>query len=144
LESVPDPAAGVVRAEVEHFSTYQALASTAASAPASGASADAAFVLRDAYVYPDPATRGDAPNFHLEVGVADKVELRIYNVAGQEVHRVTITDAPRVVSDDEGADYAYEYSWRGHIPSGVYLFVFQAKKSGHGEIRESGKFSVVR
>jgi len=48
------------------------------------------------------------------------------------------------VDDGQGMEYAYEYKWEGHIPSGVYLYTVEAEKSGHVPLRKAGKFSVVR
>ncbi|MFH1726031.1 MAG: hypothetical protein ABII00_15595 [Elusimicrobiota bacterium] len=77
-------------------------------------------------------------------GIADKVTLRIYNVAGQQVHQATLEGTPAVVDDGSGAKYAYEYAWGGRIPSGVYLYTIEAEKSGEAGIWSSGKLAVVR
>jgi len=118
-------------------------------APAAGAGAAAAggadptFVLRDVYVYPNPAVGGAKPVIHVAVGVADKVTIRIYNIAGQKVNEATVDSQPAVIDDGKGPNYAYEYIWDGHIPSGVYLYSFDAEKGGQ-HIRKAGKFAVVR
>ncbi|MFH1726743.1 MAG: T9SS type A sorting domain-containing protein, partial [Elusimicrobiota bacterium] len=106
--------------------------------------ADPSFTLRDMYVFPNPAVGGARPTLHAAVGIADKVTLRIYNMAGQQAHQATLEDAPPVIDDGSGPKYAYEYTWDGRIPSGVYLYTMTAEKSGHADIRKSGKFAVVR
>ncbi|MFH1722988.1 MAG: T9SS type A sorting domain-containing protein, partial [Elusimicrobiota bacterium] len=111
---------------------------------AAAAGADPAFALRDLYVFPNPAVGGAAPTIHLAVGIADKVTIRIYNVAGQQVHQTTLEGTPPVVNDGSGPKYAYEYAWSGRIPSGVYLYTVVAEKSGEASIRKAGKFAVVR
>ncbi|MFH1725909.1 MAG: PKD domain-containing protein, partial [Elusimicrobiota bacterium] len=106
--------------------------------------ADQAFTLRDLYVFPNPAVGGAKPTIHLAVGIADKVTIRIYNIAGQQVHQATMDSAPPVINDGSGPKYAYEYPWDGHIPSGVYLYTIVAEKSGEAAIRKAGKFAVIR
>jgi hypothetical protein len=108
------------------------------------AGADTSFVLRDLYVFPNPAVRGARPTIHLAVGVADKVTIRIYDVSGQDVHQATIDTPPSIIDDGSGPKYAYEFPWNGHIPSGVYLYTIVAEKSGQPAVRKAGKFAVVR
>ncbi|MFH1724798.1 MAG: PKD domain-containing protein [Elusimicrobiota bacterium] len=113
------------------------------SAALSG-TADPGFALRAAYVFPNPAVGGARPTVHIAVGIADKVTLRIYNVAGQQAHQVTLEGTPPVIDDGSGSKFAYEYTWDGHIPSGVYLYTFVAEKAGESGIRRAGKFAVIR
>ncbi|MFH1723208.1 MAG: PKD domain-containing protein [Elusimicrobiota bacterium] len=115
-----------------------------ASAGAASGGADPSFVLRDLYVFPNPAVGGAVPTIHVAVGIADKVTLRIYNIAGQQVHQATLEGTPPVIDDGSGPKYAYEYAWDGRIPSGVYLYTIVAEKSGEAGIRKAGKFAVVR
>jgi hypothetical protein len=97
------------------------------------------FKLGEAYVYPDPAKGGKVPVFHIEVGTADSVKIRVYSVAGQLAHEHTLTGSPQAV----GAAYAYEYAWEGRIASGVYYYTIEAERSGK-KIKAKGKFSVIR
>ena len=53
------------------------------------------------------------------VGVADKVTIRIYDISGHQVSEATLDAPPALIDDGSGPQYAYEYSWEGHIPSGV-------------------------
>ncbi|MEW5906313.1 MAG: IPT/TIG domain-containing protein, partial [Elusimicrobiota bacterium] len=99
----------------------------------------AAFRLGEVYVYPNPAKGGAAPVFHLEFGLADKVDLKVYSVAGSLVHERTLTGPPQVTSPV----YAYEYAWDGHIASGVYYFTVEAERAG-SKLKARGKFAVVR
>lgn len=108
---------------------------------ASGPSAE--FKLREVYVFPNPAKRGKVPVFHIEVGIADSVRITVYTVAGEVAHGNTLTGTPGVIEDGNGADYAYEYAWQGHIPSGVYYYVVEAEKAGR-KLRKTGKFAVIR
>ncbi|MBI5596117.1 MAG: VCBS repeat-containing protein [Elusimicrobia bacterium] len=105
---------------------------------------DTTFVLRDIYAFPNPAVRGQRPVLHAAVGIADKVTFRLYDIAGTPVHEATLDGAPQVIDDGSGPKYAYEHTWDGHIPSGVYLYVVTAEKSGHAPIKRVGKLAVVR
>jgi len=108
---------------------------------APGPSAD--FRLGEVYVYPNPAKRGAIPIFHIEVGIADSVKIRIYNVAGDIAHERMLVDMPQAIYDGNGLSYAYEYPWDGHIPSGVYYYTMEALK-GSKTIKKAGKLAVIR
>jgi hypothetical protein len=101
------------------------------------------FVLRAVFVFPNPAKGGVVPTIHVEAGLADKVTVKIYNVAGQELLKTSIDAPPTLIDSGAGAQYAYEYPWTGHIASGVYLFVVDAEKGGQ-HLTRTGKFAVVR
>jgi hypothetical protein len=145
--------ARLVKADVMHFSQYQVIVSSyAVSIPetvkgfrtseytdVSASLADQTFKLGEVYVYPNPAKGGKVPIFHVEVGVADTVKIRVYTVAGQLAHDTTLTGTPQVI----GAAYAYEYAWEGRIASGVYYYTIEAERSGK-KIKSRGKFAVVR
>ena len=103
------------------------------------AAAAAEFKLGEVFVFPNPAKGGKVPVFHVEVGMADSVKLKVYTVAGQIIHEHTITGIPQLI----GAAYAYEYAWEGHIASGVYYYTMEADKAGK-KLRARGKFGVVR
>lgn len=114
------------------------------------------FRLREYYVFPNPAKRGKAPTIHLECGIADRVEIRIYNVAAELVHSVTLG------GQGEGGylgydwclnpnlketkwEWAYEYPWDvSHIASGVYIGHIRASKAGYPDIKVLYKFSVIK
>lgn len=113
------------------------------SAPSAAVGPSAEFKLREVYVFPNPAKRGKVPVFHIEVGIADTVKITVYTVAGEEAHRYTLAGTPAVIEDGNGTDYAYEYAWQGHIPSGVYYYVVEAEKAGR-KLRKTGKFAVIR
>ncbi|MDO8805229.1 MAG: IPT/TIG domain-containing protein [Elusimicrobiota bacterium] len=99
----------------------------------------AEFKLGEVYVYPNPAKGGKVPTFHIEVGTADSVKIKVFTVAGQFAHEKTITGNPQVI----GSVYAYEYAWEGRIASGVYYYTMEAEKAGK-KIKAKGKFAVVR
>ena len=100
--------------------------------------ADPTFVLREVYAFPNPARKN--PSFHIEVGLADEVDLRIYNEIGQKVHEATLIQS--AIIDNK---YAYEYLWdAGSQASGVYLYFIEAKKAGANPIKSKGKLAIVK
>src|SRR5205085_2279881 len=52
---------------------------------------DPSFAFREVFVFPNPAKGGAVPTIHIEVGVVDRVTVKIYNVAGQELLEDAIT-----------------------------------------------------
>jgi sugar lactone lactonase YvrE len=139
LETVVDAEAGTVSAQTMHFSVYQVMAVGASPQ----ATADATFRLGEVYVFPNPAKGGAKPVFHIETGIADSVEIKVYTVSGRQAHEHTLTGTPAILDDGNGLSYAYEYAWDGYIPSGVYYYVIEAEKAGQ-KLRKAGKFAVVR
>ncbi|MCK5358658.1 MAG: hypothetical protein KAJ48_09710, partial [Elusimicrobiales bacterium] len=101
------------------------------------------FTLREIYVFPNPSLGGQKPTFHIEVGIADSVKITIYTVSGRFAHNHIMTGMPITLDDGNGLDYAYEYTWSDNIPSGVYYYFIEAKKSGR-TLKKTGKFAVVR
>ena len=151
-----DTSGHIVKADVPHFSQYQVVAASyavsgveavnrfrASQAEVTVSAADPAFRLGEVYVYPNPAKGPDTPILHIECGIAETVNIKIYTVSGREAHEYTITGAPAIIDDGNGQSYAYEYPWRGHIPSGVYLYAIEAQKAGQ-KLKKTGKFAVVR
>ena len=104
---------------------------------------DSAFRLGEVYVFPNPAKSNEAPVFHIETGIADSVKITIYTISGRAAHEQILTGLPVELDDGNGLSYAYEYVWRGHIPSGVYLYAIEAQKAGQ-KLKKTGKFGVVR
>lgn len=148
LKSTVDKANRTVSAQTTHFSLYQVFAVEEKGVGTIGISAliqaaDPAFKLGEVYVFPNPARGGTRPTFHIEVGIADSVRIKIHDIAGELVHETTLTGTPQVIDDGQGPQYAYEYAWEGRIPSGVYLYVVTAQK-GSEKLQKTGKFGVVR
>ncbi|MBI4350018.1 MAG: hypothetical protein HY550_01135 [Elusimicrobia bacterium] len=104
---------------------------------------DPAFRLGEVYVFPNPAKGSGAPVFHIETGIADSVKITIYTISGRAAHEHLLTGLPVELDDGNGFSYAYEYVWRGHIPTGVYLYAIEAQKAGQ-KLKKTGKFGVVR
>jgi len=153
LPSRRDTAGRLVKADVPHFSQYQVVAASYAvssvealkkirvsdDGDTSILTSSLKFKLGEVYVYPNPAKGGKVPVFHIEVGEADTVKIRVFTVAGQLTHEATVSGMPQAI----GSTYAYEYAWGGHIASGVYYYTVEAVYSGK-KIKTKGKFAVIR
>ncbi len=97
--------------------------------------AEETLALRDAFTYPNPSL-GD-PKIRLQFGLADSVELRIFNAAGEEVLAETLSQANFINSQ-----FVYEYQAR-NLANGIYIYSATAKKGGQ-TVRTKGKFAVVK
>src|SRR5262249_51370532 len=86
-----------------------------------GPQASAAFKLGDVFAFPNPAKR-KKPTLHIEVGIADSVDVRIYDVAGVLRSQARIEGIPPLVDRGTGLKYAYEYPWdTSGVGSDVYI-----------------------
>ncbi|MEW6041337.1 MAG: polymer-forming cytoskeletal protein, partial [Elusimicrobiota bacterium] len=105
------------------------------------------FKLGEVYSYPNPAKNGQNPTFHIEVGLADKVEIMIFNIAAELIHTTQI-DGWRVTTS--GLRSYYEYTWPATnnagqpIASGVYIYYIKAEKSGYTPITVIKKCAIIR
>jgi hypothetical protein len=120
--------------------------SVAAGAPAALLSSpDDAFQPGEIYSYPNPARGGKPAVFHVEVGRADNVELRVYDVAGQLVHQEAMAGDPSLINGGQGLRYAYETAWStSGVPPGVYLYTVRAQKKGAADILHTSKMAVLK
>jgi hypothetical protein len=101
------------------------------------------FRLGKVYVSPNPAMGGKAPVFHVECGLADRVNIKVLNFAGKVVHERTLTEAPELIDDEAAPVAAYEYVWEGRIAGGVYYFTVEAEGAGE-TLKANGGFAVMR
>jgi hypothetical protein len=107
------------------------------------AAGDSTFKLGEVYCYPNPAKKAN-PTFHIETGIADKVELRLYDMAGDIVHETILTGMPQVIDDGQGPQYAYEYLWDvKNAGSGVYIFSMTAR-NGDRSLKKTGRCAVIK
>ncbi|MCG2726402.1 MAG: T9SS type A sorting domain-containing protein [Elusimicrobia bacterium] len=105
--------------------------------------ADSAFKLGEVYCYPNPAKKV-APTFHVETGIADKVEIKIYDISGDLAHEAVLSGSPQIIDDGQGPQYAYEYAWNaGNAGSGVYIYSITSEKAGK-KLRKSGRCAVIK
>ncbi|MFC1521730.1 NosD domain-containing protein [Elusimicrobiota bacterium] len=108
-------------------------------------SANQDFVLGEVYAFPNPAKRGKKPTLHIEAGLADKVDIRIYDIAGDLVHEASLAETPQVIDDGNGENYAFEYEWDiSNIQSGVYIYSVTAQKDGHKNLMKAGKCAIIK
>lgn len=99
------------------------------------------YVFGEVYVFPNPAHLGQIPMVHIEVGMSDRVSMRIYDVAGDLVYETRITDMPQAVRGKS----AYEHSLDiARFKSGVYVGVITAEKSGKETLRKTFRFSILK
>jgi hypothetical protein len=126
----------------------QALAPAAISPSAAiAASADPDFKLGAVYAYPNPARRGDSPIIHVEAGLADGLDIEIYDLSGELVKSASLPGAPQLIDDQSGrgAQYAYEWKWDvSGVGSGVYVYVVKAHQGARGELSTTKKMAVVK
>jgi len=144
LLSVVDEGNHTVSAEVNHFSLYQILAREPPTV-LSATVVDGTFRLGEVYSFPNPAVGGNKPTIHIECGIADSVEIKIYDIAGDFIHQTRLEQQPQVVNDGQGPQYAYEYTWdTSGIASGVYIYVVVAKKNGETDLRVMKKLAIIK
>jgi hypothetical protein len=113
---------------------------TTMAAAALGYAPSTDFVEGETYVYPNPAKESQQPVIHVEVGEADKVEVYIYDVAGDLQDSFEITDTPTIIN----GQYAYEYQWdTSGQASGVYIARIVATR-GSDKLKITKKFAILK
>ena len=140
LPSVVDRARHVVRAQTSHFSIYQPMG----IAPTTVAQDE--FYFRDQYAFPNPA-RGGAVTFRIQPGLADTIELRVYDLSGRKIHGSTDFTFRGAVDDGngKGAQNTYDHVWGvSGVGSGVYRYVIKASRASQAPIVKSGKVGVIK
>ncbi|MEW6557624.1 MAG: hypothetical protein AB1349_09750 [Elusimicrobiota bacterium] len=138
LESEVDTDAKTVSANVLHFSIYAIVYQQPQMTP----EPDTTFRKGEIYACPNPAKRGVFPKIHIEVGLADKIEIKMYNIAGELVQSTELYSSD-VKSD--ATKYYYEYPWDiSNVASGIYVSTIEAKKSGFPDIKTTRKMAVIK
>jgi hypothetical protein len=132
----------LLTAQTSHFSLYQPLM----LAPlVSGGGVFDVFGLRTSYAFPNPSHHGAAVDFRLETGLADSVELHVYNLAGRRVLSTSLGAVNFITDPTLGSQDAYDYVWDvSGVGSGIYEFVFVAHKSGEHDVIATGKVGVIK
>lgn len=141
LPSVVDRARKVVKAKTDHFSIYQPMG----LAPMTAAQDE--FYFRDSYAFPNPSRGGSLVTFRIQPGLADSVEVRVYDLSGRKIHGSSDFTFLGAIDDGngKGAQNTYDHAWNvGGVGSGVYNFVIKASRAGHKSITKSGKVGVVK
>ncbi|MBI4802646.1 MAG: VCBS repeat-containing protein [Elusimicrobia bacterium] len=97
--------------------------------------------LGELYVYPNPVRGNDRPTLHIEAGKADRLEIRIHDLAGDLIHSIDINSLPSIVD----GKYVYRYQWdTAGVPSGIYIFLVKAVKAGQGSVKGKGKIALIK
>jgi len=87
------------------------------------------FKLGKSYCFPNPS-KSVSPTIHIETGLADKVEVFIYDISGKKVEEFSINSEPLLIDDGKGSEYAYEKEFDiSKLGSGVYLIYFKSYKA---------------
>jgi chitodextrinase len=120
-----------VQTVVNHFSLYAPVALLPSATPG----------LRNAYAYPNPAIRDQVPTIRAFMGELSRLEVTIFDVAGNLVHSGSVTGAPTGVLNGE---FYYDYPWAGRIASGTYYAVMHGKAANGATVRARAQFAVVR
>jgi hypothetical protein len=99
------------------------------------------FDFGEIYVYPNPTRGEQTPTLHVEVGAAEKITTRIYDVSGDVVYEGRIDNEPILVD----GKLAYELPLDKKLfRSGVYIGVVTAQRSGRETIRRQYRFTVIK
>lgn len=99
-----------------------------------------AFILGKVYVIPNPAIGVKYTVFHIEVGVAERIEIKIYAPNGDLMKETTITDPPKIVN----GVYTYEYKFFfDNISHGTCKYIVKAYKEKFPPIEASGQIFFI-
>lgn len=143
LDSIVDVKAGTVSANVLHFSIYQVYGSGGSGTLA----AIDDFSIRDAYAFPNPSRNGSAVDLRIQPGLADSIEVRVYDVSGRKVHASSDFRFLGPIDDGngKGIQNTYDHVWDvSGVASGIYTYVITAKRTGQADIRKTGKIGVIK
>ena len=146
LDSTVDKVNHLVTAKTGHFSLYQVLAGTSSTRNLSPLSAPTAFQFVDLYAFPNPAKGAQYPDIRVQVGLADSVDIHIYDISGRLIKTTTVYN-PQILDDGngKGLQYTFDYIWNtGNVGSGVYIYAITAHKAGHSNISRMKKLAVIR
>ena len=146
LDSTVDKDAKTVSALTSHFSVYQVLGAGEGGIGVL-AGADSTFALRAAYVFPNPVRGQQTATFRIQPGLADSVEVHVYDLSGRKIHSSSDFRSMGAYDDGNGlgAQYTYDHVWDiSGVGSGVYTYIITAKKAGQSDIHKTGKVGVIK
>lgn len=145
LPSTVDWVQRIVSAQTTHFSVYQVLGPGGAGIGV--AAADASFGFKATYAFPNPVRGQGTATIRVQPGLADSVEVRVYDLSGRKVHSSSDFRSLGAFDDGNGLgqQFTYEHVWDvSGIGSGVYTYAVVARKAGEQDIRKTGKVGVVK
>ncbi len=135
MPSVVDTKTKTVSALTTHFSGYQVQGNGIGVA----ALIDE-FHLREAYAFPNPVRGVSAVTIRIQPGLADSVEVRVYDLAGRKIH--TSSNFRFSITSGENT---YDHAWNvAGVASGVYSYVIRARRAGQADIVKAGKIGVIK
>ncbi len=121
-----------VQTTVTHFSLYKpVLQVTDAAGLQSG----------ESYVFPNPSVFPDEPTIRASLGDVVEINLKIYDLGGQEVYSTALPANPTGYSN--GQAY-YDFTWSGTKSNGMYLALVEGKTASGSAVRSRSNFAVVR
>ncbi len=138
--SMVDVVAKTVSAVTTHFSFYQVMG--AGVGGITTAAADASFGFKAAYAFPNPARGTNLVTIRVQPGLADSIEVHVYDLAGRKIHGSSSFNNRGAFDDGNGMgpQFTYDHVWDvSGVASGVYTYVITVKKAGQSDIRRSGK-----
>ena len=142
LDSTVDTALRTVSARTTHFSVYQLLIPQLA--PNAGTALGLGLV--DVYAFPSPARGSQNPTIRAQVGLADSVDVHIYDISGRLVQSGSAA-GPTLLDDGngKGPQYTFDYTWNtAGVGSGVYQYAVTAKKAGSTPIHVTKKVGIIK
>jgi len=102
---------------------------------------DPTFKLGEVYTYPNPAKLVN-PKIQIKCGIADKLEIRIYDLASDLVHSAEIEGNRYLII---GNKYAYQYEWDiSDVASGIYIYFIRALKQGEKDIKITKQLAIIQ
>ncbi len=103
---------------------------------------DPAFKLGEIYSFPNPAKGGVNPIIHVETGIADKVEIILYDISGELVDLYNVDGARYKVLNNK---YCYEEELdMEDKASGVYIYVVKTSKEGYSPLKVVKKLALIK
>ena len=111
------------------------------------AAADPTFAIRKSYAFPQPARGTSTVTIRVQPGLADSVEVRVYDLTGRKVHSSSNFRNLGAFDDlnGDGPQFTFEHVWDiSGVGSGVYTYVVTAKQAGQGTVQKKGKIAIVK
>lgn len=133
-------------------SSSLSLAALSVAPPAISVSArvlasDPTFTFHAAYAFPNPVRGVSAVTIRIQPGLADSVEVHVYDLAERMVHASSDFTLNPNFNDGNGTgeQYTYDHVWDiSGMGSGVYFYVITARKSGQADIHKAGRIGIVK
>ncbi len=136
----------VVGRMIKKLEKAEALKAGRGRTPAvSAVSANPAFKLINIDIFPNPAHAKGKLTVRVQVGLADLVEIHIYDLMGR-FSRIANLTAPQILDagNGKGPQYTYEYIWNTiDAATGMYICAVTAKKAGQADISSINKIWIV-